>query len=599
MSNTGGERAHLVRRASAGRRASAFVDPERTKTERIRLDDCKNVIELMDEVAQGKLRATLAALQAGNFGGVGTLAQVVFAGVGVAFAAVATIAAVYMPLDKYIFAGMPLLYLAAALAVARSWNLRKLKALLRAHKYRLLQPALQNSGTETTSTTGGLLSQQTEHSDDGGVEMGEKGAAAATATVSNPAYGEGGAECAAELVAPQPRFPRFARRARAKQSLSFAKATDSLNRKAELSLCALAWVAVVFISWLDTFYCVAGGDLQLEPFLPSDPGAAYFVCFAVGLATSAVLVLRFAWLLQGAHVKLAQRWAVRICASLGATFFALAVQSPSVIGAALLGLLALTFLGAGCGLIIYLRHRQRAAMTRELRQDIANYETAWAAICGSVDQVTHVQSIGAKLAVVVEDKVAARPSFELEQRSTAEQLVIMLAQAWGLNDKFQDVAEVWKAELLRQGQLAASHTGGEQEQGLLPKRRKRAIEKVWRGYQGDATRLRDLVRCSLVFDTFAQMEAALDLILADSAIRVLRVKNRFAEDYDAVTESCGYRDIQLNAVLTQQVLTEAGEIELGLHEHVCEIQLHLHDIYKFKNEMGHKRYVEYRNRRAE
>ena len=238
-------------------------------------------------------------------------------------------------------------------------------------------------------------------------------------------------------------------------------------------------------------------------------------------------------------------------------------------------------------------------MTRELRQDIENYETAWAAVCGSTDHVTHVQSIGAKLATVVEDKVAARPSFELKQRSTAEQLVIMLAQAWGLNDKFQDVAEVWKAELLRQGQLAVSHAGGEQEQGLLPKRRKRAIEKVWRGYAGDATRLRDLVRCSLVFDTFAQMEAALDLILADSAIRILRVKNRFAEDYDAVTESCGYRDIQLNAVLTQQVLTEAGEIELGLHEHVCEIQFHLRPIYELKNEAGHKRYVTYRNQRAE
>ena len=53
--------------AGAGRRASAMMDPRRTKKERIRLDDCKNVIELMDEVQQGKQRATLAA-DVGIFG---------------------------------------------------------------------------------------------------------------------------------------------------------------------------------------------------------------------------------------------------------------------------------------------------------------------------------------------------------------------------------------------------------------------------------------------------------------------------------------------------------------------------------------------------
>ena len=38
---------------------------------------------------------------------------------------------------------------------------------------------------------------------------------------------------------------------------------------------------------------------------------------------------------------------------------------------------------------------------------------------------------------------------------------------------------------------------------------------------------------------------------------------------------------------------------MGLHEHVCEVQLHLNSIYKLKNDEGHKRYVEFRNRRAE
>ena len=34
-------------------------------------------------------------------------------------------------------------------------------------------------------------------------------------------------------------------------------------------------------------------------------------------------------------------------------------------------------------------------------------------------------------------------------------------------------------------------------------------------------------------------------------------------------------------------------------EHVCEVQLHLDPIYKLKNDDGHKRYVTYRNQRAE
>ena len=66
--------------------------------------------------------------------------------------------------------------------------------------------------------------------------------------------------------------------------------------------------------------------------------------------------------------------------------------------------------------------------------------------------------------------------------STAEQLVVMLAQAWGLNEKFQGFADGWKASLRGKGHLAAAEKTDEKEQGLLPKRRMRAIEKVWRGY---------------------------------------------------------------------------------------------------------------------
>ena len=209
----------------------------------------------------------------------------------------------------------------------------------------------------------------------------------------------------------------------------------------------------------------------------------------------------------------------------------------------------------------------------------------------------YVRSIEDKLNMV-QVKPAPRATFELGRRRTAEQLVILLAQAWGLNDKFQAFADVWKAKLRREKYLTGLAEQDDLEQGLLPKRRKRAIEKVWRGYQGDATRLRDLVRCSLVFETVEHMEAAVDVILSDPSVQILRVKNRFAEGYDARKESCGYRDIQLNAVVTEQNFS-ADEIALGLHEHVCEIQLHLQPIYELKNDEGHKRYVTFRNQRAE
>jgi hypothetical protein len=126
--------------AGAGRRASAMLDPTRTKKERIRLDDCKNVIELMDEVQQGKQRATLAALESGIFGGVGTLAQVLFTCIGIMLLAVAVLVAALVSAEVVFESGFFVLVVASLLCVARAWYLRQLKALLRLRKAQELQP---------------------------------------------------------------------------------------------------------------------------------------------------------------------------------------------------------------------------------------------------------------------------------------------------------------------------------------------------------------------------------------------------------------------------------------------------------------------------
>ena len=67
----------------------------------------------------------------------------------------------------------------------------------------------------------------------------------------------------------------------------------------------------------------------------------------------------------------------------------------------------------------------------------------------------------------------------------------------------------------------------------------------------------------------------------------------FQEDFDADSMG-GYRDVAVNLVIeTQETLL------LGVSGHVCELQLLLQQFYACKSDDGHKRYVEYRNKRAE
>jgi hypothetical protein len=519
-------------------RSPVSISPlSRTEQERIRLDDCRNVIELMDEVQQGKQRAALAALRAGNFGGAGLLAQFVFAGSGAAWLAATGLFGGIMTADKFFATGCGVMPVIAAGFAGRAWFFRQLGAHVAAMR--------------------------------GAAARADRGA-----------------------------------------ELFHADAMDRCNRAAHLSL-VVSWSAVtVLFVWFDVFFFVSSGEIGLDPYMPGRPSRAFTCVFVSGMGVAAGLIARTTWLLVDMHMKRSQDFAVACFAVIGATCLVLAALGEGAINEILLGVVSACMLFVCLVLVLYLRHQQSKAMTAELQADIAAYEAAWANVEGDPVQLGYVASIEAKLKGVQGEacaRQAVRPTFQLEQRATAQQLVIMLAQAWGLNGKFQGFADAWKAKLHEQGQLGGGPGGGgggaggasdEQDQGLLPKRRKRAIEKVWRGYRGDATKLRDLVRCSLVFETMQDLEAGLDVIVGDPAIRILRVKNRFARDYDAKTESCGYRDIQLNAVVTEQSLGDA-EIALGLHEHVCEIQFHLRPIYELKNDEGHRRYVTYRNQRAE
>ena len=82
----------------------------------------------------------------------------------------------------------------------------------------------------------------------------------------------------------------------------------------------------------------------------------------------------------------------------------------------------------------------------------------------------------------------------------------------------------------------------------------------------------------------ADMGTCLRTILDDGRVSVVEVKNRLAADYDDAA-SCGYRDIQLKVTVNSGCF-DREESGLGLHEHVCEVQLHLKPVYALKNDEG-------------
>jgi len=114
----------------------------------------------------------------------------------------------------------------------------------------------------------------------------------------------------------------------------------------------------------------------------------------------------------------------------------------------------------------------------------------------------------------------------------------------------------------------ASETGG---QPMFPpglKGKERAMEKIAGEYGGDASRIVDLSRASIVYDSFDALKAGLAAL--EGKVEIVKTKDRF----DKPTAS-GYRDITLN---------------VKINGHVCELQLHLKQIMEVKQGKGHELY---------
>jgi hypothetical protein len=100
-----------------------------------------------------------------------------------------------------------------------------------------------------------------------------------------------------------------------------------------------------------------------------------------------------------------------------------------------------------------------------------------------------------------------------------------------------------------------------------PKSLDRAIEKLFKSYKFDVSRLLDCCRQTLYFESLDSMVVCLQLIAGDTRVRLVRLKNGMDAEHDAST-SGGYRDLSLNLKLITDDATR-----LGVDNHICEVRL--------------------------
>jgi len=121
----------------------------------------------------------------------------------------------------------------------------------------------------------------------------------------------------------------------------------------------------------------------------------------------------------------------------------------------------------------------------------------------------------------------------------------------------------------------------------------RSIEKSTRSYGKDVSRLLDICRQSIYFETISGILACLAVIGRDPDVMIARIKNRFDATVNSAA-SAGYRNLAVNLRLVS-----AETQAIGIETHLCEVQLILLKMAVIKNDEGHKKYITFRNLRGE
>lgn len=279
------------------------------------------------------------------------------------------------------------------------------------------------------------------------------------------------------------------------------------------------------------------------------------------------IVLAYGWwvcIMQGLFIlRLLQ------AACVGFTFVGL---SLFVLGDPLWGtMFLLTTMELSCllGFFAWKRKKALRQSMAMMQQDVRSYEEKWAQLNSEpaiLDELAHeVQAIKCKQSIT----------------QSLSDLSELYVQGVAAKKAFDVKMDRW-----------AKQVGGKSIPSKL-KTQKRAMQKIMRSYNGDATRLSDIVRGALVFEYFEDLLAVFRKIATDPEVQIHRIKNRFDLNYDAAL-SAGYRDVCILVTIS----TDENK-KSGADQHVCEVQMHMAAILAIKSDAGHKRYVKWRNIRCE
>ncbi|MGL5081692.1 MAG: hypothetical protein ACRC8A_09410 [Microcoleaceae cyanobacterium] len=167
---------------------------------------------------------------------------------------------------------------------------------------------------------------------------------------------------------------------------------------------------------------------------------------------------------------------------------------------------------------------------------------------------------------------------EISQRVQAQVPQQKLYQTSKDLDELYQAAAVADVELQKIAQELAQLTQGTvvlPPEGL--KGRERTQEKIMVEYDGDASRITDLTRLALEYDSLDEIYNSLETVV--NRTQAVRMKDRFIDPTPG-----GYRDILLNVKLS--------------NGHIGEIQLTLSQINEARFSQGHKLYEEVRGIQA-
>eukprot|EP00928_Gymnodinium_smaydae_P003593 TRINITY_DN11278_c0_g1_i3.p1 TRINITY_DN11278_c0_g1~~TRINITY_DN11278_c0_g1_i3.p1 ORF type:complete len:957 (+),score=73.94 TRINITY_DN11278_c0_g1_i3:107-2977(+) len=115
----------------------------------------------------------------------------------------------------------------------------------------------------------------------------------------------------------------------------------------------------------------------------------------------------------------------------------------------------------------------------------------------------------------------------------------------------------------------------------------RAIQKIWRSYGGDVSKLKDVCRGAIVVKDMRRLHRCLEAIDRSKTLEVVDIKNRFRSG--GADRTC-YRDINLRLCIVSP-----DAIQLGVDKLVVELQLILRSFWDVKTNHGHAEYVRFRD----